>query len=109
MASSFALPWIQLTRKASGGGSQESRVVPSRSSGPGLFHADQATVTTATVTDTTALSFRLSTHSRTRPFIDVKLVVENRTMRALESGAEVSLRSQRDLEVPERAAAQTSR
>jgi hypothetical protein len=81
----------------------------SRSSGPGVFHADQATVKRATAPGATSLSFRLSTHSRTRPFTDVLLVVEDGRMRALESGVLVSLRSKRDLEVPERAPAQTSR
>jgi hypothetical protein len=73
----------------------------SRSSGPGLFHPEQATVTRATSATPTALSFRLGTHSPTRPFIDVRLVMEDGRMRSLETGAQVSLETRRNLEVPE--------
>lgn len=73
----------------------------SRSTGPGVFHAEEATVSQSTQTGPTAVSFRLSTHSATRPFIDVRLVVENGDMRALESGARVALQRRNDLGVPE--------
>jgi hypothetical protein len=73
----------------------------SRSSGPGLVHAEQATVTRATPAAPTALSFRLGTRSATRPCIDVRLIVEDGRMRALETGAQVSMKTRGNLEVPE--------
>jgi hypothetical protein len=73
----------------------------SRSSGPGVVHAEQATVTRAKPQASTALSFRLGTHSATRPFIDVRLIVEDGRMWALETGAQVSLETRGNLEVPE--------
>jgi len=71
----------------------------SRSTGPGLFQADAATISEAS--GSTALSFRLGTHSSTRPFIDVRLVVEGTTLRALETGATVSVHRVATLDVPE--------
>src|SRR5687768_9132925 len=44
----------------------------SRSTGPGVFRADQATVSQS---PPTAVGFRLGTHSATRPFIDVRMVI----------------------------------
>ena len=73
----------------------------SRSTGPGVFHAEEARVSQPTPGGPTAVGFRLATHSDTRPFIDVRLVVEDATMRALESGARVSLQRRTDLDVPE--------
>jgi hypothetical protein len=73
----------------------------SRSTGPGVFHAERAKVSTAAPTGPTTIGFRLGTHSATRPFIDVRLEVADGTMRALESRARVSLRRSQDLDVPE--------
>lgn len=73
-----------------------------RSSGPGLVHADQATVSRGTAAPRSTVSFRLGTHSARRPFIDVRLVVQDGRMRALESGAQVMLQTRANLDVPER-------
>src|SRR5438046_391930 len=54
---------------------------PSRSTGPNVFHADQAHVSRETSASPVSVSFRLGTHSTTRPFIDVQMVVESGTMR----------------------------
>jgi hypothetical protein len=73
----------------------------SRSSGPGLVHADQATVSPGTAAARRTVSFHLGTHSARRPFIDVRLVVQDGRMRALESGAQVMLQTRGNLDVPE--------
>ena len=73
----------------------------SRSSGPGLVHADQATVSQGTAPAPRTVSFRLGTHSAKRPFIDVRLVVQEGRMRAPESGAQVMLQTRGNLDVPE--------
>jgi hypothetical protein len=73
----------------------------SRSSGPSPFHAQEAKVSPTTASGSTNLSFRLGTHSASRPFIDVRLIVEAGTMRATESGAQVSVQRRKDLDVPE--------
>lgn len=73
----------------------------SRSTGPGVFHAEGATVSRSTPARRTAVGFRLGTHSATRPFIDVRLVVENGRMRAVESGASVALLPRESLDLPE--------
>lgn len=72
-----------------------------RSSGPGLVHADQATVSPSTAARQTTVSFRLGTHSVERPFIHVSLVVQDGRMRAIESGAQVMLQARANLNVPE--------
>ena len=71
-----------------------------RSTGPGVFHADEATISTMKP-GPTAVGFRLQTHSSTRPFIDVRLLMEGNSMRAVQSGARVALQRRSDLDVPE--------
>jgi hypothetical protein len=72
-----------------------------RSTGPGVFQADQAAVTRSGRAGPITLGFRLGTHSVTRPFVHVRLVVEHGQMRSLESGARVAIRRRSDLDVPE--------
>lgn len=72
-----------------------------RSSGPGLVHADHATVSRGRAGTRSTVSFRLGTHSATRPFIDVRLVVQDGRMRALQSRAQVMLQTRANLDVPE--------
>jgi hypothetical protein len=72
-----------------------------RSTGPGVFQADQATVSRSGRAGPITLGFRLGTHSLARPFVHVRLVVEDGQMRALESGARVPIRRRSDLDVPE--------
>ena len=74
---------------------------PSRSTGPNVFHADQAHVSRETSASPVSVGFRLGTHSTTRPFIDVQMVVESGTMRVVDSRAKASLRERTDLDVPE--------
>lgn len=72
----------------------------SRSTGPGLFHADGATVSRSTPSGLPALAFRVSTHSVSRPFVDVRLIVEDGQMRTVESDVRVSLQRRGTLDVP---------
>ena len=74
----------------------------SRSTGPGVFHAEHATVLQLAQSGPVALSFRLQTHSATRLFVDVRLVVEGGDMRAVETGARVPIRRRNDLDVTDR-------
>lgn len=73
----------------------------SRSTGPGVFHGQEAKIAQSTQTGRTDIRFRLPTHSATRPFIDVHLIVEDGNMRALESGDRVALLRRNNLELPE--------
>jgi hypothetical protein len=47
-------------------------------------------------------TFRLGTHSASRPFVDVRLVVEGDSIRAVDTGARATLVRRADLEVPEK-------
>lgn len=73
----------------------------SRSSGPDLFRPEGASVSQPAA-GSTSISFRLGTHSAVRPFIDVRLIIEQDTMRSLESHDSVSLQRRRNLDVPEK-------
>jgi hypothetical protein len=75
-----------------------------RSTGPGVFQADQAFVSRSGHAGPITLGFRVGTHSFTRPFVRVRLVVEDGQMWAIESGARVPIRRRSDLDVPEAAA-----
>ncbi len=72
----------------------------SRSTGPGVFDAEQAVVSHSS-TGSIAAGFRLPTHSETRPLIEVRLHIEGSRMRALETGAQVSVQTRVDLDLPE--------
>ena len=72
----------------------------SRSTGPGLFHPEPASVSHPT-SETTEVAFRLGTHSSTRPFIDVRLRVEHGQMRAIDTDARVAVQPRSDLDIPE--------
>jgi len=71
-----------------------------RSTGPGLFPGDQATVSRSSPGTTTA-AFRLPTHSSTRPYIDVRVVVERGQMRELDTHAQVGIQPRSNLHIPE--------
>jgi len=71
----------------------------SRSTGPTVFRADKATVSRSAAPAVTAVSFRLGTHSLTRPWIDVRLAIENGRMRSHDTGSEVGLHRRNDLDV----------
>jgi len=73
----------------------------SRSTGPGVFPAEQATSSRAGANGPVAIEFRLGTHSTARPFITVRLVVADDQMRNPASGVHVAIRPRPDLDVPE--------
>jgi hypothetical protein len=70
------------------------------SAGPGVFHAEEARVSESAQPGPIDISFRLGTHSTTRPFVDVRLVLEGGNLRAVESGARVPIERRNDLDVP---------
>jgi hypothetical protein len=74
----------------------------SRMTGPGIFHAEDASVSRPTPGESLAVRFRMSTHSITRPFVVVRLVVKDGEMRAPDSGAEVAVQRRDALDIPER-------
>ena len=73
----------------------------SRSTGPRPFHPEDGRVSRATTGGAATCEFRLGTHSRKRPFIDVRLVLENGTLRGVESGEQVAVQQWKSLDVPE--------
>jgi hypothetical protein len=68
--------------------------------GPGMFHAENPVVAQSEG-GSVAFGFRLPTHSMPRPFVDVRLVMENDGMRAVDTGALVPVHRRNDLDVPE--------
>lgn len=73
-----------------------------RSTGPGVFPANRAVVPRPTPGAALAVTFRVGTHSTTRPFVDVRLAVGGGSMRALETGARARLVRRPDLDVQEK-------
>lgn len=72
-----------------------------RSTGPGVFPADQATVSQSLDTGRIAAKFRIGTHSTTRPFVEVTLAAENGEIQVAESSTRVPIQHRDDLEMPE--------
>jgi hypothetical protein len=72
----------------------------SRSTGPTVFHADQAAISRSSSPEETIVAFRLGLHARTPTFLDVRLVIRDGRMRLLDSGTEVALQRRPDLDVP---------
>ena len=78
----------------------------SRSTGPGVFRAEHATVTAPSQSGAVEARFRLqlivSSRSTTMPdFAEVGLVLQDGTMRAIPSAARVPTERRSDLEIPE--------
>ena len=73
----------------------------SRSTGPGVFHPEAATVMRSAQSGAYEVRFRLGTHSTTRPFIDVRLLVEGGTMKMAGANEGVRLVDRSDLAIPE--------
>jgi hypothetical protein len=73
----------------------------SRSTGPGVFHAQQAAVSSPSSSGAIEISFRMPLHSTASPFADVRLVLEGGGIRAVASGARVPTERRNDLNVPE--------
>ena len=78
----------------------------SRSTGPGVFRAGQATVVTRTESAKTEVGFRLHLHGlpgSTMPsFVDVRLAIQDGNMLAAATGAWVTTGRRNDLDVPEK-------
>lgn len=73
----------------------------SRSTGPGVFHAENAAVSQLAQAGPVTLRFRLPTHSVTHPFVDVRLLMEDDGLRDVETGARVRVQRRNDLDVPQ--------
>jgi hypothetical protein len=73
-----------------------------RSTGPGVFRADSATVSRNN--GAIAAAFRLPLHARIgdRDSVDVRLTVEGGRMRSSASVEDVPVLTRRDLDIPER-------
>jgi hypothetical protein len=74
----------------------------SRSTGPDLFRGEQAKVSKPRGTQPGTAAFRVGTHSDARPYIDVNLLVEGRTLHAPETNDRVTLEDRNDLAITER-------
>jgi hypothetical protein len=73
----------------------------SRSSGPTVTPAEEATVSPPHPSGPQTLGFRIGTHSAARPFIDVRLVLETASIRVLETGDRAPVRARTNLDVPD--------
>lgn len=77
----------------------------SRSTGPAVFHAENAAVSSSQQAGATDIRFRVGLHtaanSSSPPFADVWIVLADLHMRALATGAQVSTVRRKDLDVPE--------
>ena len=82
----FVVRWTRSTGKVCGGGSREGQVAPVAPPAPSVFHAEDARVSQSAQSGPIALSFRLGTHSVTRLFVDVRLVLESGDLRSVEVG-----------------------
>jgi len=76
----------------------------SRSTGPDLFRAERALVTSRGESEAFEVSFRMqlkrAADSVLPPYADVHLTVQDRAIRAAASGASVAIARRADLEVP---------
>lgn len=78
----------------------------SRSTGPGVFDALDATVGDRTESGAIEVRFRVPLHFRPGstmpPFADVRLTIQNGTMQAAATGARVTTTRRNDLDLPAR-------
>jgi hypothetical protein len=72
-----------------------------RSTGPTVFHAEEAAVSRGATPEVTSVAFRLGLISRTPSVLDVRLAIEEGRMRSLDTGSVVALQRRNDLELPE--------
>jgi hypothetical protein len=72
-----------------------------RSTGPGLFHPVDATVAAPAKDGPVLVTFRLGTHSESRPFVEVQLAVQGSEMRSIETGSRVPVEYRTALDIPE--------
>ena len=73
----------------------------SRSTVPGLFHPADASVSPAAGGGPLLVTFRLGTHSDSRPFVDVRLEVEATEVRSIETGSRAPIEYRTVLDIPE--------
>jgi hypothetical protein len=72
----------------------------SRSTGPGVFRADDATVVAQTGSAKIEVRFRIGLHSTMPSFADVRLAIQDGDMLTTATGARVTTVRRSDLEVP---------
>ena len=72
-----------------------------RSTGPGVFHADEAHVARPAAPGPIALGFRLGTHSFDEPYVDIRLTLEGDELVDTSTGDRVRTLTRDDLIVPE--------
>ena len=72
----------------------------SQSSGPGLFHPEDAIVSQLAKSGPISLRFRLGTHSLTRPFVDVRLTADESEMRSMDTNSRVPVKRRNALDIP---------
>jgi hypothetical protein len=72
----------------------------SRSTGPGVFRADDATVVARTESATIEVRFRMGLQATMPSFVDVRLAIQDGNMLAAATGARVTTVRRNDLEVP---------
>ena len=70
-----------------------------RSTGPDVFRADDATVSRPRP-GLTAVEYRQAVHAIDRPYVSVRLMLDGHRLRSAETGSEVGVEGRRDLEVP---------
>jgi hypothetical protein len=70
-----------------------------RSTGPGVFHAENATVSRYTGSQAFDVGFRIPLHGPP-PFVDVALTVENGKMRSRDGSSGVPVAYRADLDLP---------
>ena len=73
----------------------------SRSTGPGVFAADRATVSPPGRDGSVAVSFRLQTHSQREPYREIRLILERDSIRVAGAEPRTPLRRRVDLNPPE--------
>jgi len=72
----------------------------SKSTGPGVFHAENATVSRYMGSQAVNVGFRIPLHGPP-PFVDVALTVENGKMRSRDGSVRVAVEHRADLDVPD--------
>ena len=72
----------------------------SRSTGRAALPGEQAQVSSATAGKPITVSFRVGTHSKTRPYVDVRLTIAGDEIRLVGSDQRTPVKRRGDLDVP---------
>lgn len=76
-----------------------------RSTGPAVFHAERASVSTSVVSGVTPFTFRIplkrAANAAEPPFVDLQLKLEPGFMEASATGSRVATTVRRDLDIPD--------